>query len=297
MDRIAMFRAYARLVERQSFTLVARELGIQQSTVSKWLSGLESELGVSLIDRTTRSLRITAEGRRLYDHALSIVEAYDAAVSDMWAEDDAVRGTIRLGLPVVFGRLFVVPLLGRFARKHSEIQLDLQFSDRYVSVVDEGLDLAIRVGVPVDSSLRTHNLGETGRSVVASPGYLKSRGTPAQPKSLAGHECLIHTDQGPTTVWSFSRSGRTHRVTVGGRVRANNSEATLALARSGHGVALLADWLVGPDVRAGRLLACLPDYRAPRAPIRALSPPGRHVSPRVRALIDHLRAGLHDVLR
>ncbi len=295
MDRISVLRAFTRLVERGSFTAVAQELRVEQSTVSKWIRQLEDELDLTLVDRTTRSVRVTDAGRRFHEHARVVVATYDAALDDMRGDQAQLAGRIRLNVSDVFGRLFIVPSVARFLRRHRELELDLSFGDSYVSLVEEGYDLSIRIGAPVDSSLTSHPLGTCARRLVASAGYLRSHGTPAHPRELAHHACLIHTAQGGPARWRFRHGGRRHDVAVSGRVCARNSDATRSLARSGFGVALLASWLVDADIASGRLVALLPEFKAPPAPIRALTPPGRRVPARVRALLEHLRAESHAI--
>jgi len=297
MDRINVLRAFTRLVEVGSFTAVADELRVKQSTVSKWLAQLEDELGVVLVDRTTRAQRVTDAGQRFYERARGVLAAWDEAVGELRAEgDDPLRGRVRLSLPVVFGRLFVVPLVVDLLEAHPELEVEMVFGDRYVRLVDEGFDCAIRVGVPVDSSLRAHVLGASDRRLVASPDYLAAHGRPRAPRDLEAHQCLLHDALGPAVVWSFRQGDQTRRASVRGRVAANHSEATQEMARRGLGVCLLASWLVDPDIAAGRLEPLLEDWAAPRASIQALTPPGRHVAAPVRGLIDHLRAGLAPVL-
>jgi len=291
MDRIEVLRAYTRLVEQGSFSAVARELRVTQSTVSKWLSALESELDTQLIERTTRAMHVTDAGRRFHLRALAVLEAYDSALDSVHEDPSALRGRIRISVPEVFGRLHVVPHVARFVQRHPGIAVDLMFADRYVNLVEEGFDLAIRIGRSADSMLRAQALGSTDRCVVASPGYVRRRGAPSTPDDLYSHDCLSHSSVLGNT-WSFTRGGRTNRVPVRGRITANNSEATLALARRGLGIGLLARWLTEPDVRAGRLVPLLEDYVTPTAKIRALTPPGRHGTPRVRAMIEHLRDAL-----
>jgi DNA-binding transcriptional LysR family regulator len=288
VDKIETLRAYTRLVERGSFSSVARELRVKQSTVSKWLQALESDLDAQLIERTTRAMHVTEVGQRFYQRALRVLETYDEAVDSVREEDTGLRGRIRLSVPEVFGRLHVVPHVARFAQKHPAVRLDLVFADRYVHLVEEGFDLAIRLGQPDDSTLRVQTLGSTGRRLVASPGYIKRRGVPSTPQDLAAHDCLPHSSAAGST-WTFTKGGRRHRVAVQGRITATNSEATLSLARRGLGICLLATWLVDPDLRAGRVVALLEGYEAPTAKINALMPPGRHATPRVRALIEFLR--------
>lgn len=286
---MAVLGAFVKVVDRGSFTAAADELGIRQSTISKWLSALEDEIGVPLLDRTTRATRVTDEGRLFYERAVAIVGSYDDAIAEVRG-DQVIGGRIRVSLPVVFGRLFLVDPIAVFLRQHPGIEIEMVFADRYVSLVEEGFDLCVRVGVQLDSTLRSHALGESRRVLVAAPAYLESRGAPRTPAELADHECIRHTELSTRTVWSFRRGGETEKLAVSGRVSCNSSEASLELARGGLGVALLAAWLVDADVRAGRLVPLLDGYELPCAPIRALTPPGRHLAPRVRALIDHFAA-------
>ncbi|MGH1345582.1 MAG: LysR substrate-binding domain-containing protein [Nannocystales bacterium] len=291
MDRITALRAFTRLVERGSFTAVAEELQVKQSTVSKWLRALEEDLGAQLVARTTRAISITDAGHRLHGHALQTLEAYDAAIRSVRLDDAELRGRIRMNVPEVFGRLHVVPLVAKFAQRHRHVEFGLVFSDSYVGLVEEGFDLVLRVGASSDSTLRAQTLAKTPRRLVASPGYIRKHGVPGSPADLRAHECLLHSGALGST-WTFSHAGRQHRTRVRGRLRADNSEATLALSRRGLGICLLASWLVDPDIRAGRLVPLLEDYVAPPARVTALTPPGRHLPVQVRAMIDHLREGL-----
>ncbi|HHH31463.1 MAG TPA: LysR family transcriptional regulator [Polyangiaceae bacterium] len=296
MDQLTTLRAYSRLVELESFTAVADELRVKQSTISKWIAALEDELGVRLVDRTTRSLRVTDAGRRFYRRASMIVSDYDAAIGEVREEASALRGRIRMSVPVVFGQRFIVPLATAFLLEHEGVELELVFGDRYVGLVEEGYDLAIRVGIPVDSTLRSHSLGNGGRYPVAAPSYLTHHRAPREPEDLREHQCLVHTERSTRAAWSFRRGKKTHHVRVGGRVSANHSESMLHMAKSGLGVALLASWLVEPDLERGTLVPLLEEYEPPSAPVRALTPPGRLLAPRVRALIEHLRVGLAPAL-
>ncbi len=297
MDQLTALKAYSRLVELESFSAVAAELRVTQSTVSKWIAALEGEVGTRLVDRTTRSLRVTDAGRRFYQRALAIVAEYDAAVGELRAETSALRGRIRMSVPVVFGQRFIAPAVTDFLMQHELLEFDLIFGDRYVNLVEEGFDIAIRVGVPVDSTFRSHALGEGRRYLVAAPSYLQVRGEPRAPRDLEHHHCLVHTERSTRDAWTFTRGNSSHRVRVGGRVSANHSESTLHMARAGLGVALLASWLVQDDLDAGTLTPLLTEYDSPSAPVRALTPPGGDVTPRVRALIEHLRLALGPKLK
>ncbi len=296
MDRLTLLQAFVRLADEGSFTAVARELRVKQSTVSKWLTALEEELGVRLIDRTTRSQRLTDAGTRFYADAQRVLTTYDEAVADARSTAPTLQGRIRISLPTVFGARYVIPAVTRFVRQHDAIDVDAVFSDRYVSLVEEGFDVAVRIGQQVDSTLRSHAMGDSPRRLVASPGYLKTHGMPESVRDLESHECLVHTEPGARAVWRFQQDGRWHKASVRGRVSANHSEATLSMAKSGLGICLLASWLVDKEIRAGRLVRILEQWEPPRAPIRALTAPGKYVPPRLRAFLEHLKAELERTL-
>jgi DNA-binding transcriptional LysR family regulator len=297
LDRIDALRLFARLAERGSFSAAARDLKIKQSTASKWVAELEAELGVCLVERTTRSVHITEAGSRLLAHGREVLAAFDEMTARFEEHTPEPRGTMRLCVPVVFGRLFVVPAVAEFLKLHMQVTLELVMSDRYVNLVEEGFDLAIRVGIPVDSSARGRKLATSHRVLVAAPAYLNARGLPRVPKDLLQHECLLHGDGNASTRWRFgSTSGKDHPVSVKGRAVANNSEAVLHMARSGLGIALLADWLVRNDLKHRRLIPLLKTFSTPPAPIYALTPPGRFSSPTVRALTEHLAKKLASLI-
>jgi DNA-binding transcriptional LysR family regulator len=204
-----------------------------------------------------------------------------------------LRGRIRVSVPVVFGRMFVMPAVAEFLALHEHVQAEVIFNDRYVNLVDEGFDLAVRVGIPADTASRGRKIADSRRVLVASPYYLKQHGMPKTPKDLEKYECLVHGDMNNAMIWRFGRRDVAEvPVTIRGRFAANNSEAVLLMARRGFGIALLADWLVDDDVSSGRLVPLLEQFSVPAAPIYALSPPGKHTSKAVRALTDHLAGEL-----
>jgi DNA-binding transcriptional LysR family regulator len=281
-------QAFVRLVEAGSFSAAAAELRVKQSTVSKWVAALEEQFGAQLVERTTRSQRVTEPGQRFYERARELLAAYEEATHELQERAPEPRGLLRVSVPTVFGRLFVVPHVARLMRRYPELELELVFSDRYVNLVEEGIDVAIRVGLPADSTFRARKLGETRRHLVASPGYLEQHRAPRTPRELKEHSCLLHTGLRTGDVWSFRRGGKAVQAPVRGRLSANNSEAVLVMARAGLGVALLAEWLVEADLKSGRLVSLMPDYAPPPAPIQAVMPPGKYLHPRVRAFIDFL---------
>jgi len=294
MDRIDAARLFLRIAERGSFSAAARDLKIKQSTASKWIAALEDEMGVTLATRTTRAIHLTEGGQRFQERAREVVAAFDAMIAETSDRSAAPMGRVRVSAPVVFGRKFVVPALARVLASHRKIEAEVVFADRYVNLVEEGFDLAVRVGVPSDTSARGRKLAESRRVLVASPSYVREHGHPTIPRHLGDHECIVH---GAGDVWSFSRAGVKERpAAVRGRIAVNNSDGALAMARAGLGIALLADWLVRRDVARGKLVTLLDDHDAPPAPIYVLTPPGKYVSTPVRILVDQIGDDLAKAL-
>jgi molybdate transport repressor ModE-like protein len=289
MDRIDALRLFSRLAERGSFSAAARDLKVKQSTASKWVAELESALGTTLVERTTRSVRVTEGGQRLLARARAVLLAFDELSTDFEQRAAEPGGHVRVSIPVVFGRIFVVPAVGGFLKRYPQVSAELVINDRYVNLVDEGFDLAIRVGVPTDTSSRGRKIAESSRVLVGAPAYLKAHGEPRTPDDLRKHQCLVHGDVSNPVTWRFGKGAEKGApIRVQGRFAANNSEAVALMARQGLGLALVADWLVAEEVRRGRLVRLLREYAAPPAPVYALSPPGRFPSTTVRALSDHL---------
>ena len=289
MDRIEAMEAFVRLVELGNFSKVAKELRIKQSTVSKWMAKLEKQLHVQLIERTSRSVRITDAGQLFYHHSREILATFEDTQAQLQKVSTELRGRLKVSVPVVFGRLFITPYISAFMHLHPGLELELVFNDSYVRMLEEGFDVAIRVGIPEDSSLRCTTLARTPRRVVASPDYLERYGIPIAPLMLEEHCCLLHTGVRTRVVWAFSEGERTIKASVSGRIAANNSEALLTMAREGLGVSLLASWLVDDDLRSGRLVPILEKYTLPSAPVQALTLATKYTHPRVRVFLDWLK--------
>lgn len=298
MDRIEGLRLFVRLAERGSFSGAARDLRVKQSTASKWVAALELEFGVGLVERTTRALHLTDEGRRFLTQARQVLASWDELAEQVQSSRVEATGRLRVSVPVVFGNLFVVPTVPAFLAKHPRVELQVVLADRFVNMVDEGFDVAVRVGVLTDSSLRVRRLADGGRSLVASPRYLERRGRPRRPEDLAHHDCIVHSESEPSVIWRFGTTrGAETPVPVKGRVSVTNSEAALELARQGCGCALLADWLVAGDLASGRLERLLVRHLAPPAPVSVVLPPGRYTPIAVKRFVDHLAGALTRALR
>lgn len=287
MDRLDALRAFVRLAGGATFAQAAAELNVRQPTVSKWLGRLEAEMGAQLIERTTRARRITPAGRRLEAHARQIIAGFDTAVAEVGAQAGQLRGRVRISLPVVFGQRFLMPLLTEFLQVHPAIEAELCFSDAYVDLIGAGVDVAFRVGRPLDSSLRARTLARSRRCLVAIPDLAQTLRL-AHPMDLARAPCLVHSGRIAREIWRFERDGEVVRAPVTGQIVADHSAALLSLACAGLGVALLAEWLVADAIAAGQIVEVLPDFAAPPAPVQALTPPRAHRHPVVQAMIEHV---------
>ncbi len=276
---------FAAVVETGSFTAAARRLERSKAAVSRQIHGLEERLGTLLLHRTTRALSLTGAGAALYERTvgpLADLRDAEAAVSSL---QSSPRGRLRVSLPVAYGRLVAAPALLALAEENPGLELDLSFSDRFVDLVGEGLDLAVRIGELSDSSLVARRLGDARRMVCAAPAYLARRGVPQRPADLAVHDGLLYAHQTHGPAWRFAGGVA---VQVRGRVRSDSGDALRAAALAGLGVAWLPDFYVAADLAAGRLVAVLEEHRAEPLGVWAVYPHRRHLSAKVRLAVDRL---------
>lgn len=288
MDRLDCDRMFVAVLDAGSFAAAARRLGTSSGQASKLVARLEAELGVQLLKRTTRALAPTDAGQGYYERMKGLLEEFDALDAAVRDASGAPAGRLRLTAPLSFGTLQLAPVLLDFARAYPEIQLDVSFSDRTVSLVDEGFDMAVRIGRPGDSSLIAKKLCEARIVMVAAPDYLAARGAPATPADLAGHDCVIDTNFRDPDAWRFERPGGVETVAVHGRLRFSNAEACLAAVEAGLGIARLPSFIAGPSIRAGRVAPVLAAEEGTPHAVHALYPPARHLAAKVRALVDFL---------
>lgn len=297
LDRITDIIAFVRVADARSFTVAAEQLGLSRSAVGKCVTRLEDQLGVRLLHRTTRSVTPTDEGDAFYERCVRILADLEDAELAMASRSERPRGRLRLDLPVSFGRLHVLPLLHRFMATWPDVVVNVTFTDRYVDLIDEGVDLALRIGGEDDSRLVARTLAPHRLVTCATPDYLAARGTPRTPADLADHSCLAFTHAGRPADWRFRTRpddgsdaplANNRTLPVHGRFCASNAEALRDAALAGYGIGQLATFLVGDDLRAGRLVPVLESYTTPGPPIRAVYPTGRHLSPKVRRFIDLL---------
>lgn len=288
MDRLASDRMFIAVMETGSFTAAARRFGTTSGQASKVVGRLEAELGVRLLNRTTRAVSATEVGQAYYEQLRGLIEEFDALDQSVRDASASPRGRVRLTAPLTFGATELVPALNRFASAFPDISLDVSFSDRVVNLVDEGFDAAVRVGRPTDTTLIARRLCQIRVVLVGAESYLDRAGVPAAPADLARHECVIDTNFRDPWHWHFRTGGRVEQVPVRGRLRYSNAEACLGAAEAGLGLAFVPDFVAAPSLRAGRVRALLADHADDPLGVFALYPPGRHLAAKVRVLIDHL---------
>lgn len=290
MDRLTDLALYVAVVDTGSMSAAARRLETTPAQVSKRLQLLEASLGARLLHRTTRRLTPTTEGERFLERCRNILEEVREAEAEIRAEQSQPAGIIKLTASASFGRRHIAPALPQFLARYPAVQIHLLLTDAVVDLVEEGLDLAIRIGAAPDSRLVAFPLAVNRRVLCASPAYLAAHGRPQTPEDLAGHNCLLLDRPGiREQSWRLQGPTQLHRVKVRGNLVVNNGEVIGAAAEAGLGIAIKSTWDIGEALGAGRLERVLPDYRLPEADLVALTPHRRHLQRKVRLLIDHLK--------
>ncbi|NNU79178.1 LysR family transcriptional regulator [Halovulum dunhuangense] len=289
MDRLSEMEAFVAVVDQGGFTDAAKKLGMSKSAISKHVSSLEARLGARLLNRTTRRVNPTEIGLAYYDRATTVLTGALEADEMVNAMQTAPRGALRVSVPVSFGISQVSGLVGEFLNEYPEVSVNMVLDDRFVELVAEGFDVAIRIGRLEDSTLRARKLAESRALIVASPGYLAMHGTPETIDDLADHTLLHYSNLSTGNFWRLrTKSGEERHVRVGGRLTANNGESLRRAAESGLGIGLVPSFILGRAVEEGRLVALLPDVEQDMLGIYAVYPPGRFTQPKVRAFIDFL---------
>ena len=281
-DRLALWQTFVRVIETGSFSAVARELGTSQPRVSKQIAALEARLGVRLLRRSTRKLSMTEEGERLYVEARRIVEEVNEVESQLKGAGEP-QGTLRIACPPVFARLKLLPLAAAFMHQYPELTLEFSVHDRFVDLVEDGIDVAIRMGELSDTGLHAKRIGTARRICVASPRYLKEHGTPKTPAELRSHHCILYTLLATGATWPFEGMP----VKVAGRVRGNSPEVVTTMAVNGLGIAMAPDFLFADALASGELRQILKTSPVPGLPIHALYLARRYVPMRIRLFVEY----------
>ena len=296
MDYLAAMRAFTRSVELGSFSKAAEEGRTKVSTVSRYIGGLEADLGVALFNRTTRRLHLTEAGQTFYERSAQILGDIEEARDVTSSLNTRAQGLLRINTPCTFGRLHIMPHMKEFLALYPDIRLDATLTDLTVDVIETGTDVAIRIGTLADSSLIAKRLAPHRRMLVASAAYLSGRDAPRVPTDLSQHECLSFALQ-PTNSWYFRPKGakgsESSEIVVSGHLRANDSQVLRDAALDDLGIALLPTWLIGEDLRSGRLEAVLANWEwlmapGPERAIWAVYPPKKIIPPKTRVFLDFL---------
>lgn len=290
MDSLNGFMVFVQVAETRSFVAAGRLLGVSASAVGKSVARLEEKLGVRLFHRSTRSVSLTAEGVLFLERSRRILAEIEAAELELSQASSAPRGRLRVSLPLVSSLL--LPVLGEFMRDYPAIELDLDFTDRLVDVIEEGFDAVVRTGDPVDSRLSARRLGTFGSMLVAAPDYLARRGTPNTPADLLQHTCLHYRfpNSGKLEPWALRRAPGEPELPLPTSMICNNIETRVCFALQGLGIAYLPDFSIREPLADGRLHAILTDHVQRTGVFHVLWPASKHPSPKVRAFVDFLSA-------
>jgi DNA-binding transcriptional LysR family regulator len=296
MDRLTAMEVFVRIVETGSFSAVAREMGMTQPTVSKQLTALEKQLKTRLLNRSTRQLSLTEAGSSYYESSKRIIDTVHEAEGNLGLLQTQLTGLLRVNSSIGLGQTYLGPLLLKFQHNHPGLSLDLSYADRFVDLVEEGIDVAIRIGKLNDSTLAARRIGSSLRCVIATPEYLKQHGTPQVPQDLVNHNCLLYAYLSTGNEWTFTgKDGGEIRVKVSGNFRSNNGEAIRQAVFANLGIAVSPDWLILRELEEGRLISILADYAPVPAEINAVYPSARHVSAKVRAFTEFVRAEFQTI--
>lgn len=290
LERLTGLFAFARAASLGSYTAAARALGISPSAVSKSVQRLERDLGVPLFTRTTRSLALTEEGRNLHDRASRLLRDVEEIEQVAKAARAEPSGTLRIAASFPIGLHMIAPILPRFRADHPRVTIDLRLSDQLVDMVDEGIDLAVRIGELADSRLLSRRLAPYSLCCYASPAYLTARGAPAHPDDLVGHETvnLRYQSTGQLFRWPFRIGGRDVELVPASGIVADTSEAVIAAVAAGGGIGIGASFMAAPGVARGDLLPILTEFAVMRQNVTAIWPESRRSNPAVRAFLDLL---------
>ncbi len=292
MDTLDGMRTLISVINEGSFTRAATRLSISPQLVSKYIGQLEARLGTRLLNRSTRRLSVTEAGQAYFErcvHILAEIDELEDAVGDMSV---TARGTLRINSPMSFGEQHLATAVAAYQRKHTEVRVDMTLDDRVVDVVSEGFDLAIRIGQLGDSALVARHLAPVNLVVCGAPDYLDERGVPQSPEDLAQHDCLGYTYWSERDHWRFEADGRHHDVKVDGRLRANNGTALRRAAVAGNGLILQPTFIVGDDLRDGRLVRVLTDFTIKPVNVYAVYAHRQYLSSKVRTFVDFLSVHL-----
>ncbi len=288
MDRLDIMQLFVRIAETGSFSKAARAAGVGQPTASKQIAALEERLGARLLQRTSRGLSLTDAGQTYYEAAVRLLGEIDTAESSVGRGQASPTGMVRVALSAGFGRMYVVPRLPGFFDRYPDLSIQLDVSERHVNLIEDGIDVAIRIGFLSDSSLVARRIGSMDVATVASPAYLEAFGEPKTPADLEHHQAVTFVFQGAPRPWDFKGPSGGITIHPKGRVRTNDAEHIRAAVRAGLGIAHVAGWLFAPDIASGAVRAVLSGYAPNPYPIHAVYPSGRIIPAKVKVFVAFL---------
>ena len=290
MDRFLGMSVFVAAVDGGSIAAAGRRCELSAVMAGRYLSALEAEVGARLVERSTRSLSLTDAGKAYYARSKRILDELQEAADEAAARQRAPRGTLRVAAPITFGAMYLGPLTAAYMARHPDVDVSLQLQDRFVDIVEEGLDVALRIGRLPDSDLVARKVAQTRLLACASPDYLARAGVPRAPKDLESHALVGYLGVITTTQWTFADSqGRPADLAVRCRFTANNTALMLEIVRSGFGIAYGPDFVFADALTRGDLIQVLPDYPSPLLPISVLTPTARHVNAKTRLYIEALQ--------
>ena len=293
MDRLAAMEAFVVVVDTGSFSAAARRLNVGQPAVSKMVAQLEDRLGVKLLVRTTRGLTATEAGLNYYERARRSIEEADEAELSARTAGSSLTGRLRVCAAVTFARIHLIPRLPEFLARHPELEMDVVLDDRNIDLVQEGIDVALRMGRLVDSTLTARRIASSPHAVLATPSYFARSGEPAKPGDLAGHEAVIYDQRGGGPAWIFQRDGAQIAVTLKGRLRVSAAEGLRAAVLANAGLAIVSEWMFAPEIADGTVKVVLKDWELPRIDLWAVSPAGRTASVKARTFTAFVQEVMH----
>jgi DNA-binding transcriptional LysR family regulator len=292
MNRLAAMDAFVRVVDTGSFTGAARQLRIGQSAVSKMIAQLEERIGVRLLLRTTQGLTATEAGENFYGHARRAIEEADEAEQKARGVGAALSGRLRISGAVTFARLHVVPRLAKFMAVHPALEVEVFLDDRNVDLVEAGIDVALRMGDLLNSSLTARRIGRGARVVVGTPSYFERMGEPVAPAELSNHETIVYDQRGGGDVWTFAREAAESTVTLKGRLRITAAEGVREAVLASIGLAVGSEWMFAPEITTGKVKRILKDWSLPPINLWAVFPTGRNASTKARAFASFIEQEL-----
>lgn len=288
MDRLAAMEAFIRVVDAGSFSATAKQMRVGQPAISKTIAQLEERLGVRLLLRSTRGLTPTEAGRAFYERAKRSLEEVEEAEHAARGAATALSGRLRVGAPVTFTRLMVIPRLGAFLSAHPALDIDIVLDDRPIDLIEEGIDVALRMGQLPDSGLAARKIGECRRLVIGAPGYVAAQGVPRAPVDLLSHQVVIHEPRGggSGSAWTFRQGDVQAPLVVGGRLRISAAEGVRESVLAGLGLAIASEWMFAAELASGAVVSVLNDWQLPAVGLWAVFPTGRQASAKARAFAD-----------